>query len=184
MAKLERYLRKGAELPYTTKSGVNTTVWQKKEIDNAFRAINAQRKALLKKYNPSQYTGTMGAIEEYGIKPRENTVQRIEPKNWDSYVENIQNQAREINFIRKQELYKQNFLKGVQNVFGRGRLYNRLMGINSEKLVELYFTNPIISIGFIYDPKEAEEIEQRINEEIDNLEASGDIVVEEVTNSM
>ena len=49
MAKLERFLRKGAEMPYTTKSGVATTVWQKKEIDNTFRAINAKRRAERKK---------------------------------------------------------------------------------------------------------------------------------------
>lgn len=160
IGKMERYLRNGAEMPYTTRGGVNTTVWQKKELDNTFRAINARRKAELKRYNPSTFTGTMGTIEQNNLRPRKNTIQSIKPVNWEAYVENLERQLMAENPERKSIKYKENFLKAIANTIGdHSKLYQAVKNIDPARLYQYYYTEPLLSISFTSDPKSAEEIE-------------------------
>lgn len=161
VAKMERYLRNGAEMPYTTKEGVNTTLWQKKEIDNAFKSINAQRRKEVEKYNPSIYTGTTGSIEGANLLPRKNTVESIKPRNWEKFVENIENQMLGETAEQRQSKYKKNFLHAVEVTIGKdSRLYKLLESTPMDKLYQYYFTEPLLQISFTSDPKDADEIEQ------------------------
>ena len=64
---LKAFTKKGAERIYTTKQGVNITVWEKQKVDRDFRRLNARRRRMLNKYKPSTYTGTMGSIEEFEL---------------------------------------------------------------------------------------------------------------------
>lgn len=161
IARMNRYLRQGAEMPYTTKEGVNITLWQKREISNTFKAINARRRAELKKYNPTTSTGRMGAIEENNLRPRKNTIQSIRPKNWNTFTENLEKQLLGSSERIRQEKYKENFLHAVEVTIGRNsELYNRLNSIPSNKLYQYYYTEPLLQISFTSDPKSAEEIEE------------------------
>lgn len=169
--KLENYLRKGAEMPYTTKKGVNTTVWQKKEIDRAIRTINARNKKELSEYEIGPYTGTIGTIERSNMRPRKNRVQTLEPRDWNKYVRNLDRQVYGTNVDIKGAIYKRNFLKAIVSTFGEGsKLYQAISRIPPNKLREYYYTDPILNIQFISDPKEAEEIQQKM---LDTIEAEG-----------
>lgn len=169
--RMSRYLEKGAEMPYTTKSGVNTTVWQKKEIDNAFRSINAQRRREIKKYNPSEYTGTISTIEKANLAPRKNTVESIKPKNWEKFVENVERQMLGESDEEKQNKYKTNFLNAVEATIGKNsRLYNALENVPASRLYRYYFTEPLLQISFTSDPKDADEIEQIMLDRLMELE--------------
>ena len=143
MAKLERFLRKGAEMPYTTKSGVATTVWQKKEIDNTFRAINAKRRAERKKLDPSIFKGNLHSIQENNLLQRKNTVQEISPKYWKEFVRNLDYQL-EQEYKDKSNIYKMNLLKAISNIYG----------FKIQKtLKESIITNPIIeTTGLVIIP--------------------------------
>lgn len=170
IGRMERYLRKGAEMPYTTREGVNITLWQKREIANTFNAINARRRAELKKYNPTTTTGRMGAIEQNNLQPRKNTIQSIKPKNWGAFVENLEKQLLGSTESVRQAKYKENFLHAVEVTIGKNsRLYNRLMQVPADRLYQYYYTEPLLQISFTSDPKSAEEIEEIMISRLDAL---------------
>ncbi len=160
LKKYENYLRKGAELPYTTKQGVNTTVWQKKEIDRAVRTINARNKALIKKYEPSTYKGTMGTIEQNNLKPRKNRVQQLLPKDWGRYVENLEKQLYRMSDNVRQGIYMENYLKALDNVLGENNPVTEYVkkNVSPAQLEEFYYNEPLLQIDYIYSPDEAQEI--------------------------
>lgn len=169
--KMENYLKKGAELPYTTKQGVNTTVWEKKEIERAVRTINARNKAIIKKYEPSTTKGTMGTIERNNLQPRKNRVNTIQPKDYGKYVSNLFKQVLK-NDGERNERYKENFLKAVANIMGENsKLFKMVSKIDAELLTKYYYTEPLLQLTFVYDPKEAEDIENIMIERIEQLQA-------------
>ena len=169
MAKLERFLRKGAEMPYTTKSGVATTVWQKKEIDNTFRAINAKRRAERKKLDPSIFKGNLHSIQENNLLQRKNTVQEITPKYWKEFVRNLDYQL-EQEYKDKSNIYKMNLLKAISNILGeKSELYNLVSQVAPERIKRFADTSSLISISFLYEPLEPEDIEEYFKSELIEL---------------
>lgn len=170
LKKMENYLKKGAELPYTTKQDVNTTVWEKKEIDRAVRTINARNKALIQKYEPSTTKGTMGTIERNNLQPRKNRVNTIQPKDYNRYVSNLFKQVMQ-NDVERNERYKENFLKAVENIMGENsKLYQVVKNMDSDLLTKYYYTEPLLQLTFVYDPKDAEEIENLMLERLEQLQ--------------
>lgn len=169
MTKLERFLRKGAEMPYTTKSGVATTVWQKKEIDNTFRAINAKRRAERKKLDPSIFKGNLHSIQENNLLQRKNTVQEIFPKYWKEFVRNLDYQL-EQEYKDKSNIYKMNLLKAISNILGeKSELYNLVSQVPPERIKRFADTSSLISISFLYEPLEPEDIEEYFKSELFEL---------------
>lgn len=169
MTKLERFLRKGAEMPYTTKSGVATTVWQKKEIDNTFRAINAKRRAERKKLDPSIFKGNLHSIQENNLLQRKNTVQEIFPKYWKEFVRNLDYQL-EQEYKDKSNIYKMNLLKAISNILGeKSELYNLVSRVAPERIKRFADTSSLISISFLYEPLEPEDIEEYFKSELFEL---------------
>lgn len=169
MAKLERFLRKGAEMPYTTKAGVATTVWQKKEIDNTFRAINAKRRAERKKLDPSIFKGNLHSIQENNLLQRKNTVQEITPKYWKEFVRNLDYQL-EQEYKDKSNIYKMNLLKAISNILGeKSELYNLVSQVDPERIKRFADTSSLISISFLYEPLEPEDIEEYFKSELFEL---------------
>lgn len=174
VGRLQRYLRKGAELPYTTKQDVTITNWQKREIDNNFRSINARRRAEMNKYQPSAEKGTLRTIEEGNLRPRKNTVNEIKEKNWGKFVENLEKQVLSYADNSRKEQYKQNYIRAIQNQFGDSSpLINIISDIDSESLVKAYYSDPILQIDFVYDPKEAQELERLIIEKLNTVKNEG-----------
>lgn len=169
VAKMERYLRQGYELPYTTKSGVNTTIWEKKEVDNTFRAINAQRRSQLKKMAPSPYKGNLYAIETENLTPRKNTVQSIKPKNWDKFVKNLEAQSVAKYDESRMQKYKENYLKAISEVYSENSsLYEYVKNLNPEKIIES-IGNPLMDITFIYDLTELGLKERTIIDQFEKI---------------
>lgn len=169
MNRLERFLRKGAEMPYTTKSGVATTVWQKKEIDNTFRAINAKRRAERKKLDPSIFKGNLHSIQENNLLQRKNTVQEISPKYWKEFVRNLDYQLEE-EYKDKSNIYKMNLLKAISNILGeKSELYNLVSQVAPERIKRFADTSSLISISFLYEPLEPEDIDEYFKSELFEL---------------
>lgn len=169
MNRLERFLRKDAEMPYTTKSGVATTVWQKKEIDNTFRAINAKRRAERKKLDPSIFKGNLHSIQENNLLQRKNTVQEISPKYWKEFVRNLDYQL-EQEYKDKSNIYKMNLLKAISNILGeKSELYNLVSQVAPERIKRFADTSSLISISFLYEPLEPEDIDEYFKSELFEL---------------
>lgn len=162
MASMQRFVDSPPEI-YTTQQGVNITLWEKQEVDRAIARTNKKRLEELKRYEPNQYKGTMGAIEFNNLRPRKNRVEEILPKNWDKYAEGAIKQAYEPKRI-KQAAYKANYLKAVLEEIGPGALYDYVSKQPASKISAGLYEDPFLAIGFIYDPFEREVRSRQIME--------------------
>ena len=171
MKSMERYLRKGYEMPYTTKAGVNTTIWQKREIDNDFRSINAKKRALIKKYNIGYDRGTANTLEAENLRPRKNTVEEILPKYWDTYVRNLEYQRGQTE-SSVHEKYKENFLYAIAVSVGEeSNLYKAIDKMDASEIYRYQFLSPLLQIGVISDPYMPEDVDELMLAEL--MQVSG-----------
>lgn len=172
---LKRFLEKGAEKPIVTKKGVKTTAYEKKELTIKINAINARRRAELEKAAPSTEKGTMRTIRENNLLPKRKDLENIPKRDWAKFVESVEKQAKDSYSYDKMQRYKENLLKGLNNVFGeKGRtLIDLASKIPAETLVEMYYNDPVLQIDFIYDPLEMEVIietmEEHLNKYLDSI---------------
>lgn len=168
---LGRFLKKGAETPITTDTGLRTTQWQRKEIGYKVAIINRQRTAERKRANVSTFTGTMGTIQKNNLEPKQYDFNKIKPSDWDKFVQNVEKQVKENYFSEKNELYKQNYMTAISNVFNKedsSKLLSIIQNIPAENLIDLFYSDPVLQIDFVYDPLEASvlaaHIESHLNE--------------------
>ena len=168
---LGRFLKKGAETPITTDTGLRTTQWQRKEIGYKVANINRQRTAERKRANVSTFTGTMGTIQKNNLEPKHYDFNKIKPSDWNKFVQNVEKQVKENYFSEKNELYKQNYMTAISNVFNKedsSKLLSIIQNIPAENLIDLFYSDPVLQIDFVYDPLEASvlaaHIENHLNE--------------------
>ena len=172
---LKRFSKKGAEKPVLSKSGITTTAWEKKEVGYKVALLNRKRKAEREKANVSTEKGTMGTIENAGLKPKKYNINTIEPSSWERFKKNVEKQIKSSYFDEKKELYKQNYIKGFINVFGGGfivgfdSVLQKLKDMPADELVDLYYNDPVMELDFIYDPLECFQKFTSIHERLNNL---------------
>ena len=168
---LRRFLEGGAEMPYTTMQGVKITVWEKDEIDRQFDRINERRQSQMSKYEPSYFKGTGTAIKRENLNRRPNTLQKIEPKQFDVFRENLYRSYLYSNEEVRAEYYKSNFLSAVNEQFGsESTLYKYLEDFDAVTLYRGAFNNPFLQIDFVYDPNEAPAVMEKIYSNLVELE--------------
>lgn len=157
---LSRFSRKGAEAPITTNSGIQTTAWQIKEASIRVGVINRKRKAKLKQLNPSTEKGTMGSIEENNLRPKRFNPNKTKPEDWDSLLESINKQSRPSYEQQKAETYKQNYIKSIYKLYNAttadiiNEIVQMIESTPAQKIYNASFDDPILTIGFTYDPLE------------------------------
>lgn len=171
---LNRFLVKGAEKPIVTKEGVKTTQYQKRELLTKVNAINARRRAELKKAAPSTEKGTMGTIRENNLLPKNADINKVKKSAWAKYVESVEKQSKDSYSDERIECYKKNFIKGLENAFGEkgNNLKQLAMQLSGDTLMEMYYNDPVLQIDFIYDPLEMqvkiEAMEEHLQEYLNN----------------
>ena len=134
-----------------------------------FRAINAKRRAERKKLDPSIFKGNLHSIQENNLLQRKNTVQEISPKYWKEFVRNLDYQL-EQEYKDKSNIYKMNLLKAISNILGeKSELYNLVSQVVPERIKRFADTSSLISISFLYEPLEPEDIEEYFKSELFEL---------------
>lgn len=162
---ISRFLKRGAESPITTDTGLRTTQWQRRELGYKVANINRQRTAERKRANVSTFKGTMGSIQKNNLEPKQYDFNKIKPSDWDKFVQNVEKQVKENYFSEKNELYKQNYMTAISNVFNKedsARLSAILQNIPAEDLIDLFYSDPVLQIDFVYDPLEASVLAMHI----------------------
>lgn len=169
---LSRFLKKGAETPYTSKSGIKTTIWERKEVGYKVAQINRQRTIEKKRANVSTYKGTMGSIQANNLNPKKYNIDKIRPQEWDKFIETVEKQVKSNYNYEKMERYKENYIKGLYNVFGaKGNDIIRIVeNIPSDKFTDLFYNDPVLQIDFIYDPI---EVDLKIESIIEHIGSNG-----------
>ena len=162
---LQRYLKGGSEMPYTTQKGVNITLWQRREIQILERTRNIQLSYARKRTTQKYDVGMKQSVREAALQPKKSAVEAIEPKNFETYFRSLQ---RQVSGSRKQQ-YKENFLKAYETMFGRDTNLTILKALDTETLVNFYYSSRYVRLDFIYDPLQEHVIKQAINEELASL---------------
>lgn len=155
----KRFLRPGAEAPYASATGIHTTNWERREIGIKIGIINRRRARELKLANVSTFKGTMGSIQENNLRPKKYDINKIKATDWEKFVESVEKQASP-NYNRERlELYKENYKNAIFNTFGNDdkaqELLNLIDSLSPEFLFNQYYDDPLLEIGFIYDPLES-----------------------------
>lgn len=169
---LARFLKKGAEKPFTSKSGIKTTAWERKEIGYKVAQINRQRTIEKKRANVSTYKGTMGTIKANNLNPKKFNIDKMRPQEWDKFLETVEKQIKSNYNYDKMVRYKENYIKGLYNVFGaKGNdIANLVENITPEDFTDLFYNDPVLQLDFIYDPL---EVDLKIESIIEHLENNG-----------
>lgn len=164
---LKNYTKKGSENPYITEQNVVITNYEKNRIDRIFARINRERKKEIETYNLKDGFG-MGLPTASDLAPKANLIESIKYKDWDKFVQGIERNRYNMNISQRAVFYKNNMLKAIENVFGKGELYSKVNQLSGTDLVSLYYKIPYFNIDFIYEPQEQEEIEYAFMTVIDN----------------
>ena len=159
---VQRFLRKGAEAPYQSKSGIKTTHWEKKEIGYKVAQVNRQRTIEAKRANVSTEKGTMGSIEANNLKPKKYNIDKIKPSDWNKFVNTLEKQVMSNYNYDKRVRYKENYLKAIiRNLGTEGKakeLYDYVSQLDPEFMYNVYYDDPVLQIQFTSDPLPADMI--------------------------
>ena len=169
---LSRFLKKGAEIPYASKSGVKTTTWERKEIGYKVAQINRERNIARKRANVSTYKGTMGSIRANNLNPKKYNIDKIRPRDWDKFVETVEKQVKSSYYYDEMVRYKENYIKALYDVFGaKGNgMIGIVENIPPDEFTDLFYKDPVLQLDFIYDPIEAD---LKIESIIEHFESNG-----------
>lgn len=135
---------------YTTKEGVNITLWEKNEIDKGVKVINKKRNELLKQYQPSDTKGNLSIILDQHLTQKRNSIETISEKYIPKYSQGIMSSAYTPKRI-KDAMYKENYLNAVVEEYGENsKLYNYVKKLSASKISKGLYTSPVLNIKFIY----------------------------------
>lgn len=154
----KRFLKKGAEMPYTSESGIKTTEWERREIGIKVGVINRRKARERKAADVSTYKGTMGSIRENNLLPKKYNIDKIRPSDWEKFIESVEKQVASTYSTEKQSRYKANYIKGVQNIFSPSdaqAIIAIVTRIPDEEFTQLFYDDPVLQLDFVYDPLEA-----------------------------
>lgn len=165
---LKRFLVRGAEKVVTSKGGIKTTEWEKKEVGIMVATIN--RKRSVKRKEMGELTATtrgkalnftrsqmIGArLDE--LKPKIYNFDKIDKYGWESYKRGVKKQVKS-SFQSEADLnLRKNYIVGLKNVFGETSeteaLIRDIENMSIEQFIKKFYSEQEADIDFIYDPIE------------------------------
>jgi len=161
----ERFMKKGAEMPFTSQTGIQTTTWEKREVGYKVAQINRARTLETKKADVSTYKGTMGSIESNNLKPKKYNIDKIKPREWEYYKRTVNKQVKARYKDAKVQKYKENYLRTIRENLGYGEkaneLYDYVLKLDAKMMYDVYYDDPILEIQFISDPLPVDTIAEK-----------------------
>lgn len=162
---LQRFLKRGAERPILSDSGIKTTEWQRREVGYKVATVNRARTLEAKRANVSTEKGTMGSIEANNLRPKSYDINRIAPRDWNKFIETVERQVMTNYDSDRVERYKENYLKSIRRNLGtRGKakeLYDLVATLDPYFMYDIYYDDPVLQIQFTSDPLPAELIAEQ-----------------------
>lgn len=156
--------------------GVTFTTQEKRALESAVNSANRKRARMLKEEaalprmsagkNTGQTVGElhkMGKESDFIITKKTKSLQRFKTKEeFTRYLENLRI-INDRNFIDKRtEMYKENYIKGLENVFGDDAkdIIEKVKGMKGKEYRQFVQSDEDREIGFIYS---AEDYHGRLN---------------------
>ena len=153
---MEDYLREGSE--ERSEKYSNMTKWGAENADKFVKQTNRQKA----KYYKSPY---LKDIDKMGLKPQFEYMSAEQAKRALYALE--KQTERDIHMTPK--LYKENYLKAVENEMGQGGLYTYVSELPEELLVAAYYSDPAtFEIKFVYSQDEKVAQQRYLIEQFEN----------------
>lgn len=162
---LARFQNRNATELIQSDTGNIVTRYERQEIAYKVAAINRRRASRRNEIlDAGEQSFTMGSIESNNLKPKRFEFNEIRPgKEWEKFVESVNAQSSDTYFARRNEMYKQNYLKSVRENLGEAgaELYNLIESLPADLLVDAYYDDPVLQVQFTSDPLPASFIAQQ-----------------------
>lgn len=133
---------------------IKSSNYEQNELRISRIRINQLRKQERK--NIKVNDNTMGSEIQNKTEPLPEIVKnKISEKQWEEYKKILENQTLSSYFDEKQQLYKENYIKGLINRFGNSdylaNLINMINGINNKEFYYAVDDDDKLSFDFFYD---------------------------------
>lgn len=160
----ERFLKRGAEDLITLPSGLITTAWHKREAKISASSITRKRakeserrsKIEITDYGAPTgfyYTPKQGKSYSNELRPRSGSIEKIKTrKEFSEFFKMLEKQDTEDYFQKKARIYKQNYIKKFEDVFGYVpedlmELFNKFSDI---QFADTLYSDENLDIRFLY----------------------------------
>lgn len=150
---LNRFNAKTAR-PIRNAIGTITTQWQLYETNLRLRIINKKRRQQRENIDP--YIGLDNTAESNSLKERKLNFEGRTQSDWDQFSERVEKQNTDAFKQKRIKQYKENYITAFWELIGDQELIKRLSKVPAYQLAEWIYTEPILSIDFIYDPLESQ----------------------------
>lgn len=166
---INRFKKPNAARLVKSKKGLVITFYEKMEISYKVRRINNRRKKELLEADISTERGNMGAVKKNNLQPKEFDFDEMDSSNWDKFVQSVNKQTMPNYANGKHSLYKENFMKGLESVFGAQaeELKELVSKIDAKVLYDIYYSNPVVKLDFIYGAQERSFRFEALKEELE-----------------
>lgn len=137
------------------------------ELKSQVNKINKENKKRLKRYENKNFKSRgkdteekvkdrklMGDTRYNEFKPKKFNFNRFRNKQeLEDYEESLKKRTNEKYWDKKAKQYKENYIKGLENVFGKmgKKLISRVKKMKTEDFLEMYYTEDIANIDFMYE---------------------------------
>lgn len=162
---LQRFSRRGSEELVKSPRGAKATKYEINEFKIKERAVNAQRTKARKKIEEKEVkiggkgTGKtraeMGSIKENSLKNSNKNFNSKSQKEWDLARKNIDNQLNRNYILSKQQLMKENYLKGLEEngfLSAMPEIEDFIRNMDFDKFLETVETDDTATFDFYKDP--------------------------------
>ncbi len=166
---LDRFLKKGAEKPITSKTGNTITKWEKKEVGLKVAQLNRERTKERKKIEAMDVTsqgqpvglkrGEMGSERMNALKPKKFNFDKIRGgKEWEKFKASINKQTSSTARNELMEQYKQNYLTSLDTAYGgyADDVRKIIEELPADVVNETYYKEQEATITFNYEKQEME----------------------------
>ena len=166
---LSRFLNKGSEKVIESKGGIKTTSWEKKEVGIQVATINRRRAVKRKQLEELEATSRgeslgmtrkeMKSIRLNELNPKTFNFDKISKYDWKKFKASVYKQSRPDFQDNADNLLRQNYIKGLLDVFGdtdeTNKIIQTIEKMPIKEFITQFYKEQEATIDFIYDPIEA-----------------------------
>lgn len=180
---LQRFSKRGSEKIVTAKNtGLKVTSWERKEVGIQVAIINRERtrkrkileseEATSRGQSLKQTRSQMNSIRMNELNKKVFNFDKIKKSDWNKYKATVKRQSHPDFQSEADENLRQNYLKGLLEVFGdtdeTNGLKEQILQLPLKEFITKFYKEQEATVTFIYDPIEAERKMKILKEDVWN----------------
>lgn len=164
--KIGRFSRRGYEEIVTTDRGLIATKYEIREASIMRRVVNLKRKREAERLGLTMEAGLKTQVKKQSLTPKRG-VKQVQQKDFKSYVLSLEKEIASSFDEKMQENYVENYMQGLFNALGEKAfpIFDMIEQLPNDVIVDNSISNPFLTIAFMYDPLEQEDIANAMIEE-------------------